>query len=132
MTTLEQITPDVCSEPAPAAPTAPQAGLAVAFLLSQYPAISHTFLLQEVFGLRARGFRIETASINRPDRPLHSLPAQEAAEAAATHYIKDGNPARAVWLAFITALLHPSVVFRGLAAIFRLPNLTLRQRSRWI
>jgi len=132
MTTLEQFTQDVSSEPAAAAPSAPQPGLAVAFLLSQYPAVSHTFLLQEVLGLRAHGFRIETASINRPDRPVHSLPVQEAAEAGATHYIKDGNPARALWLAFITALLHPKAVFRGIAAIFRLPNLTLRQRSRWI
>ena len=132
MTTLEQITPDVCSEPAAAAPSAPQAGISVAFLLSQYPAVSHTFLLQEVHGLRARGFRIETASINRPDRPLRSLPAMEAAEAGATHYIKDGKPARALWLAITAALRHPSAALRGLAAIFRLPNLTLRQRSRWL
>ena len=133
MKTLELITPDVCSEPVAAAPSAPQAGLAVAFLLSQYPAISHTFLLQEVLGLRARGFRIETASINRPDRPLHRLPAQEAAEAGATHYIKDGKPARALWLAFITALLHPvSLCFEASPPIFRLPDLTLRKRSRWL
>jgi glycosyltransferase involved in cell wall biosynthesis len=131
MKALEPITPDVCSEPVVAAPIAPQAGLSIAFLLSQYPAISHTFLLQEVLGLRARGFRIETASINPPDRPLHSLPVQEAAEAGATHYIKDGSPARALWLAFITALLHPSAVFRALVAIVRLPNLTLIQRLRW-
>jgi len=132
MKTLEFITPDVCSEPAATAPTAPQAGLSVAFLLSQYPAVSHTFLLQEVLGLRSRGFRIETASINRPDRPLHRLPAQEAAEAGATHYIKDGNPARALCAAFAIALSHPATAFRGLAAILRLRNLTLRQRSRWL
>jgi colanic acid/amylovoran biosynthesis glycosyltransferase len=132
MTTFEQITPDVCSEPAAAAPSAPRAGLSVAFLLSQYPAVSHTFLLQEVLGLRARGFRIETASINPPDRPLRDLPAQEVAEAGATHYIKDGKPARALWHALHTALLHPGVVFRGLTAILRLPNLTLRQRTRWL
>jgi colanic acid/amylovoran biosynthesis glycosyltransferase len=132
MKTLEQITPGVGSEPVAAAPQAPQTGLAVAFLLSQYPAISHTFLLKEVLGLRARGFRIETASINRTDRPLHRLPAREAAEAGATHYIKDGKQVRALWRAFGTALLHPGVVFRGLGAILRLPNLTLRQRSRWL
>jgi len=132
METLEQITPDVCSEPAAAAPTALPVGLSVAFLLSQYPAVSHTFLLHEVLGLRARGFKLETASINRPDRPLDQLPAQEAAEAGATHYIKDGQPFRALWFAFITALLHPVVVLRGLAAIVRLPSLTLRQRSRWL
>jgi glycosyltransferase involved in cell wall biosynthesis len=132
MTTLEPITPDVCSEPAAAAPSAPLAGLSVAFLLSQYPAVSHTFLLQEVLGLRARGFRIETASINPPDRPLHRLPVLEAAEAGATHYIKDGKNLRALWHAFTTALSQPAAVFRGLAAILRLPNLTLRQRSRWL
>jgi len=132
MTTLEPITPDVCSEPAAAAPSAPLAGLSVAFLLSQYPAVSHTFLLQEVLGLRARGFRIETASINQPDRPLHRLPAQEAAEAGATHYIKDGKTLRALWHAFTAALSYPAAALRGVAAIFRLPNLTLWQRSRWL
>ena len=50
----------------------------VAYLLSQYPAVSHTFFLQEILGLRARGVQIVTASINRPDRSIDVLPAAEA------------------------------------------------------
>jgi colanic acid/amylovoran biosynthesis glycosyltransferase len=46
----------------------------IGYLLSRYPAISHTFFLHEVIGLRARGVELETASINRLDRPLAELP----------------------------------------------------------
>jgi len=124
--TLEQSHSRLHPAAAPhAQPAAPRA-LRVAFLLSQYPAVSHTFLLNEVLGLRARGLEIETVSINRPDRPLDKLPALERAEARATHYIKDGDWLRAFVLTLVTALTHPMVVARGLAAILRLRGLTLR------
>jgi len=114
-----------------AQPSSPRA-LKVAFLLSQYPAVSHTFLLNEVIGLRARGLEIETVSINRPDRPFDKLPALERAEARSTHYIKGGDWLRTLFTVLATAFAHPSVVARGLAAILRLPRLTLLQRGRWL
>ena len=39
--------------------------LRVAYLVGRYPAISHTFILREVRGLRARGMEIDTISIHR-------------------------------------------------------------------
>jgi colanic acid/amylovoran biosynthesis glycosyltransferase len=105
--------------------------LRIAYLLSQYPAISHTFFLHEVIGLRARGLHIETASINRPDRSIERLPAREAAEARSTEYIKSGSlPGMAIAL-LATVLLHPLVTARGLAAVLTMPRLTLRQRGFW-
>jgi len=69
----------------------------IAYLVSRYPAISHTFILREVRSLRRRGFEIHTASINRPDRPASQLTAEERAEAETTYYIKSaGAPAVAV------------------------------------
>jgi len=38
----------------------------LAYLLSSYPAISHTFLLNEIVELRKLGFTIDVASINKP------------------------------------------------------------------
>ncbi len=117
--------PQASPEPAPSV-------LRIAYLLSRYPAISHTFFLQEVLGLRARGMHIETVSINRPDRPLDKLPPNEAAEARATAYIQDGRPLASLFYILTTILAHPGVFFRGLAAITQLPRLTLKQRGFWL
>ena len=38
--------------------------------------LSMTFVLREVRQLRRMGFRIDTASINAPDRPLANLTAE--------------------------------------------------------
>jgi glycosyltransferase involved in cell wall biosynthesis len=102
------------------------------YLLSQYPAISHTFFLQEVLGLRARGMQLETASINRPDRPSGELPPAEAAEARRTHYIKDRKLKRAVRRVLEVVFNHPGVAGRGLMAIFRMKGLSLGERFFWL
>jgi colanic acid/amylovoran biosynthesis glycosyltransferase len=64
------------------------AGRSLAYLTSQYPMLSMTFVLREVRQLRRMGFRIDTASINAPDRPLAKLTAEEAEEAGLTYYLK--------------------------------------------
>jgi glycosyltransferase involved in cell wall biosynthesis len=106
--------------------------LRLAYLLSQYPAVSHTFFLHEVRGLRARGLHIETASINAPDRPLATLPANEAAEARATRYIKPSKPLVAARELAAIAISRPGVVFRGVRAWAAVPRLTLRGRLQWL
>ena len=108
------------------------ATLRMAYLLSRYPAFSHTFFLNEVLGLRARGLHIETASINAPDRPQNDLPPVEAAEAKTTLYLKDGGKLAALGQLFAVAIANPGVVVRGLAAVMRVPRLTLRQRGFWL
>ncbi|MCB9897818.1 MAG: glycosyltransferase [Planctomycetes bacterium] len=60
----------------------------ILYLLSRYPAISHTFVLREVTGLRALGFTIAVASINPPDRSQAELDERERAEAALTFCVK--------------------------------------------
>lgn len=102
------------------------------YLLSQYPAISHTFFLQEVLGLRARGMRIETASINRPDRPSTQLPPAEAVEARRTHYIKDGKYKRAMRRVLGVVLSQPAVAWRGLMAVATMRGLSLGERLFWL
>lgn len=90
------------------------------YLLSCYPAVSHTFFLNEIRELRKLGFTVEAASINPPDRPCSSMSTAEVEEAEKTFYIKSAG---VVWVAAIaikTLLLRPGVFVRGLAAALRL------------
>src|ERR1700733_13454950 len=68
----------------------PQPGLQprLAYLLSIYPAISHTFFLNEIAALRRLGFAIDVASINRPEQAAGPTSALEAGELKTTFYIK--------------------------------------------
>jgi colanic acid/amylovoran biosynthesis glycosyltransferase len=130
--TLDQTRTEQESIVSVGAPQAPASAVRMGYLLSQYPAISHTFFLHEVLGLRARGMHLETVSINRPDRPGSSLPAAEAAEARRTHYIKDGKHKRALKNLIVVMLRRPDVVLRGLLAVLRMDGLRLRERGFWL
>lgn len=76
---------------------------AVAYLVSRYPAVSHTFILREVQGLRALGLRVEVASVNAPDRLPERMSDGEREEAATTYGLKRhglrGALAALVWAA---------------------------------
>ena len=99
--------------------------IGLAYLLSVYPAVSHTFFLREVIGLRGLGFEIHTASINRADRAAQDLTAEERLEAAGTYYVKPQGFAarlRAVGRICALAVGHPAVLLRGLGACLTLPS----------
>ncbi len=68
----------------------------IAYLVSQYPAISHTFILREIRGLRALGFDVRVASIREPDRSFEQLNVEEQDEQRATFYIKPAGSAVAL------------------------------------
>ncbi len=132
MNTLDTTHTDLQTAAIAADSAATARGVRIGYLLSQYPAISHTFFLQEVLGLRARGLHLETASINRPDRPSTELPPVEATEARRTHYIKDGKQARALRRFLMVCLRRPDVLLRGLFAVIAVKGLSLRQRGFWL
>src|SRR5271165_1944900 len=88
----------------------------MAYFLSRYPGISHTFFLKEILGLREIGFEIETASVNPPDRPISKLPAQEAEEARRTYYLKQTGAWGALRTLVTITFSRPKVIFRGLRA----------------
>lgn len=111
----------------PAAPA-----LRYAFLLSRYPAVSHTFLLKEVLGLRARGLHVETASINLPDRPASRLSDEELQAFQDTRYLKDGRTLEAATRLARIAVMHPGAVFRGLRAVLSMPRMRLAERGYWL
>jgi glycosyltransferase involved in cell wall biosynthesis len=60
----------------------------MAYLVSRYPAISHTFILREIQGLRALGHALFTASINPPDRAPETMEGYEKQEAENTFFVK--------------------------------------------
>ena len=104
--------------------------------MSRYPAVSHTFFLQEVLGLRALGMEVVTASINVPDRAVDRLSEAERGEAAGTFYVKGGAGKKAgieaVGRVLRVAVGRPAVVARGLAAVAGVRGLTLRGRVLWL
>jgi colanic acid/amylovoran biosynthesis glycosyltransferase len=99
------------------------------YLLSRYPAISHTFFLKEIVGLRQRNLSVEVASINHPDRPTIALPPIEASEAAATYYVKPTSILRVAGQVLSIAIAHPVVAWRGLLAALRLGEFDLLRRA---
>jgi glycosyltransferase involved in cell wall biosynthesis len=95
--------------------------------VSEYPAVSHTFILREVRRLRAMNFDVRVASINSPRQPISEMTADDRDEAASTFYVKRAGIAGAV-RAHLRALTHkPAAYIRGLALALSLGGTDLRQ-----
>lgn len=99
----------------------------LAYLISQYPAISHTFILREILQLRDMGFEIHPASINSPDRPQAQLTEQEQQEAKTTWYVKQQGVASAAIATLSVLLTNPAGFGRGLRLALKLGSLDLRK-----
>jgi colanic acid/amylovoran biosynthesis glycosyltransferase len=98
----------------------------LAYLLSTYPAISHTFLLNEIVELRKLGFVIDVASVNKPMWAAVTPSTEETNALQETFYIKAMKPARILFVLFKILLLHPRVLVRGVRAALRLDGWNLR------
>ncbi len=83
------------------------------YLISRYPAVSHTFILREVRQLRQAGFEIHCASVNAPDRSNSEMTADENEETRNTYYLKAHGVAGAL-LAHLWGLLRPVSYLKGL------------------
>lgn len=105
----------------------PPAGASLAYLVSQYPVLSMTFVLREVMQLRAMGFSIDVASINNQDRPDQALTRDELAESRRTHYVLAGGVAGAA-LGHLSALCKsPMGYVRGWKLLFQLARFDLNR-----
>jgi colanic acid/amylovoran biosynthesis glycosyltransferase len=92
----------------------------LAYLVSRYPAVSHTFILREIVELRRLGFHIDVASINGLDRPAHLLTEEERSEAAAAFYVKGAGPSGAFKAHVAAFFHHPAAYMKGLWFSLRL------------
>jgi len=93
---------------------------AVAYLVSRYPAVSHTFILREVQGLRAMGLRVEVASVNAPDRLPERMSDGEREESEATYGIKRHGVRGALAALTWAAAMRPLALVRTLHEAFGL------------
>ena len=59
----------------------------IGYILNQYPAISHSFILREVLALRKLGIEIDTFSIHRSD-PAHLLAREDREEYGRTYALR--------------------------------------------
>jgi colanic acid/amylovoran biosynthesis glycosyltransferase len=124
--------PDRLTRPTPQVDTttraAPRSGTQVrmAYLVSRYPAVSHTFILREVNFLRNQGFEIEVASVNPPDRTGAQMTDDERHETVRTYYLKRHGLAGAV-AAHVSALRNPVRYLRGLLYALSLGGSDLRR-----
>jgi colanic acid/amylovoran biosynthesis glycosyltransferase len=80
------------------------------YLIGQFPAINHNYLLTEIRILRARGLDISVVSVSPPDRPFHELNLEEREEAYRTYYIKS-VPVMEAAVAHIGEFLHHPVAY---------------------
>ena len=103
----------------------------IAYLVSRYPDVSHTFILREVRALRALGVEIRTFSVRRPsDRNVLGSDAQQ--EAATTEWLVPARAGRLL-LAFAWFLsTRPVLAIRTLLSAVLHRGLTVGDRIKWL
>lgn len=92
----------------------------IAYLVSQYPAYNHTFILREIRLLRRQGFVIPVISIRKPDRPPEQCTAEEQEELGYTRAVLGTSLLSIAGIHLRAFLIRPSGYLRGLAATLRL------------
>lgn len=99
----------------------------MAYLVSCYPAVSHTFILREIQGLRALGHTIFTASINAPDRAPEAMEAYEKQEAQNTFFVKAQGALGALMALLYWCIRSPGRLWRTLGL-----GLGLGKNGSWL
>src|SRR5215469_14351212 len=99
----------------------------LAYLLSEYPTLGHTYLLREIRQLRALGWDIQTVSIRRPRNRPSSLSPAETEELNSTWYIVGSGLLSYFVSHLVTSVTRPFRYLRGLATACRFGGLNPRQ-----
>jgi colanic acid/amylovoran biosynthesis glycosyltransferase len=90
------------------------------YLIGQFPAINHKYLLAEVRHLLSLGFEVPIASVSSPDRLPEKLSPDERDEAARTYYLKAAPPMQVLALNISEFLRQPLQYLQGLFFALRL------------
>jgi colanic acid/amylovoran biosynthesis glycosyltransferase len=101
----------------------------LAYLLSEYPTLGHTYMLREVRQLRELGWEIQTISIRKPTRTVDDLSSAELDEFNRTWYILGGGPMQFVEAHLATLLGHPLRYCRGLATALQFGSFNPRRSA---
>lgn len=105
----------------------PDEPIRIAYLVSTYPAVSHTFILREVQRLRRPNFEICTASINPPECSGDGATSKEQSETATTFYVKREGIRGALKAHGIVFWNSPRSYLKGLRFALRLGGTDLRR-----
>ncbi len=98
----------------------------LAYLVSQYPAVRHTFILREVLELRRLGLPLQTASVMLPQQSADGSTEAERREAERTFYVK-GRGLQRILLDHADCLLRrPGRYMAALSLALRLAGPDLR------
>ncbi|UAB91721.1 glycosyltransferase family 4 protein (plasmid) [Ruegeria sp. SCSIO 43209] len=96
----------------------------VAYLINQYPAISHTFIRREIRALEDMGVEVERFALRGWDSDVvDTLDREEMARTR--HTLKDGT-ARLILGALVWGLRHPQAFLRGLKLAFLMSKGAIR------
>jgi colanic acid/amylovoran biosynthesis glycosyltransferase len=90
------------------------------YLIGQFPAINHSYLLAEIKHLREFGVDASVASISSPDRPPDKLSVDEREESQRTYYVKSVPTLKVAFLNVMEFVRHPLRYLRGLCFAIRL------------
>ncbi|HWJ19159.1 MAG TPA: glycosyltransferase family 4 protein [Geobacterales bacterium] len=99
----------------------------LAYLLSEYPTLGHTYLLREVRQLRELDWDIQTISIRRPGNRTSPLSPAEVEEWRSTWYILGGDVLGLLMSHVVTFVTRPLRYLRGLATAWRFGRFNPRQ-----
>ncbi len=91
----------------------------LAYLLSEYPTLGHTYLLREVRQLREMGWDIQTISVRRPGARTSPLTPAEIEELNSTWYIIGAGAMEHLRCHVATLFSRPLRYLRGLATAWR-------------
>src|SRR5215469_11978228 len=95
----------------------------LAYLLSRYPTVTHTFLLREIRALRDCGFEIRVISVHGSDRPMEQLSAQEREERDNTYVVLEAGLVSLARAHLAAMLSRPWSYLAGAAYALRLAGL---------
>lgn len=98
----------------------------LAYLISRYPAVRHTFILREISRLRELGFRIETVSVNSAEHSPEGFTGAELCEVARTFYVKERALPMILCDHVACGVRWPMRYLGGLLLAFRLADADLR------
>ena len=102
----------------------------IAYLVSRYPAVSHTFILNEIKALRARGVEIDTFSVRRATRE-DILGTEAAGEADRTRNLLPPSVAAYAGALAWAVCTRPIRTFRAFVAAAGPFNVSPWQRLMW-
>ena len=86
----------------------------VAYLVNQYPAVSHTFIRREIFALERQGVTVDRISMTGWNLPL--VDPDDISEREKTRYVQKGGVVSLLGAALKTALRQPGPFFKALQA----------------